>query len=252
MLPVKIDMSGVIGSFDLSEEEVKMFSRALVTGITNRFVSDLTAEAKLRLKQTRREYVRSINVSNINNNTTQVELIGFLPNAVEQGLDPFDQKSGFAHSPKAKIKMGGGWYLTIPYTHAWAGALGEAETFSSGTMPEEVWSVAKGLGEGESLQASDLSPKYRTPMVRQAVMSRSRVFEEYRHKASLYQGMVRSSKPSHAGYTTFRRVSDKSDPDSWIHTGIIARNLFQSAFNDDHILHEIDIIRDKFFGALGL
>jgi hypothetical protein len=34
---------------------------------------------------------------------------------------------------------------------------------------------------------------------------------------------------SHSSYTTFRRVSDLSDPNSWINTGIEARHLADTA-----------------------
>ncbi len=246
MQPVKIDISELVGAFDVSREEVEGFSSALVKRMASRFVYDLRSEANSRLRKTRETYKRGIIMTPAGGGAVMVELIGFLPNAVEAGLSPFDMKIGFAQSEKAVRKLDGGWYLTIPLGHASSGALGEAETLGD-PMPESVWQVAKKLGAGQSLQ-SGLAAKGK----RDKIIMKSKVFEEYVHKSDKYAGMRKSSKTGHAGYTTFRRVSDKSDNDSFIHSGIDAHNLFESAFNETNILHEIDLARDEFLGGLGL
>lgn len=250
--PVKIDLSGLGQWFDVSNDEVHDFAQDLVKRLAMRFVYDLRTQANNKLGKTRQEYIESINVNEIAYNTVMVELIGFLPNAVEQGLNPFDMKNGFSASEKVKHTKSGGWYITIPYTHSWGGAIGESSTFSGDPMPMGVWEQAKTLGGGESLANSMIPDAFRAVGSRKPVSVGSKMFDEYLHKSNKFEGMRRSNKESHSSYVTFRRVSNNSDPGSWIHTGIIARDLFTHAFDKEAILHEVDMARDEFFNNLNL
>ena len=53
---------------------------------------------------------------------------------------------------------------------------------------------------------------------------------EYTHKSPIFEGLVRknissTSKEKRGGYFTFRRVSDKSDDNSWQHPGLPPKKL---------------------------
>lgn len=249
MLPVKIDISQLVSGYDLSNSEVEDFSRTLVERMASRFVRDLTVAAKAKLRSTRAEYVNSIVVNKERYNIATVELMGVVPNMVEQGASPFDMKVGFEKSSKKTTKLDGGWYLTIPFQHAISGSVGEQ--FSS-VMPDNVTNEARKLKPKESMTMGKLPESAQGKGFRPKIVMESKAFAEYKHKSAKYEGLTKSQKKGHSGYTTFRRVSDKSDDDSWIHTGMPAMRLFDVAFKDESILHEVDLTRDEFFAKLGI
>lgn len=142
-----------------------------------------------------------------------VILKGKFPNMLEVGFGAFDQKLGFSKSKKIHRKKDGGWYLTIPIRHSTPGGY----MFGS-PMPKDIYGVAKKLGNGESLKvagAGDLN------------------WNGYQRKSNQYDGLTRIiksyQKAKQSQYYTFRRVSDKSDPSSWMHPGYkgvhIAKNI---------------------------
>jgi ABC-type oligopeptide transport system substrate-binding subunit len=49
---------------------------------------------------------------------------------------------------------------------------------------------------------------------------------------NIYEGLVKSTKPQHSGYCTFRRISDKSDDNSWIHKGFSAHKFMEKALQN--------------------
>lgn len=183
-----------------------------------------------------------------------IVLTGRLNNMLENGVGAFDMKKGFQGNPNGKLKTtkDGGWYLTIPFRMASAGALGESEAFSS-VLPDEVYQIAKTLKgtsarqtepekgkvfSGTSLKSSDLPSKYQIPKSRAGVsnIETQKTFDEYVHKTSIYVGLVRNEKTyekaTQGSYVTFRRVSSKSDPSSWINRGIVAYNLADKAIKN--------------------
>ena len=49
---------------------------------------------------------------------------------------------------------------------------------------------------------------------------------------------------------TFRRVSDKSDPNSWIHPGFDARKFMDKALDQTQIPQVVDMVLDNFLSQL--
>jgi len=82
-----------------------------------------------------------------------------------------------------------------------------------------------------------------------------RAYEEIVARHSKYEGLMKikdTSTQHRRGYMTFRRVSDKSDDDSWIHPGIDQKDFAQAAM-DDHEQDQPTIIDneiDNFLNAL--
>lgn len=138
-----------------------------------------------------------------------VQLTGKLPNMLESGFPAFDMKIGFSNSKRRKIKKDGGWYLTIPLRHSTPGAF-----MYGNAMPKDIYGVAKKLGNGESLHIKgqgDLS------------------WTGYQRKHNTYDGLTRIVKSynntTQSQYYTFRRVSDKSDPLSWMHPSYVGAQI---------------------------
>jgi len=176
-------------------------------------------------------------------------------------------KEGFEKSSKVKHTKSGGWYLTIPFRFAGAGALGENEIFS-GVLPKAVQSAVKNLvsnkGEfktsvkfGDSLKAKDIPDAFKEPKTRAAFsdITSKKTFEQYVHKTSIYEGVGQSSKTyqnaTQSMFNSFRRVSSNSDPNSWINSGIRAHNLAEKSLNNFNIGHEVDIAVDSQLVNLG-
>lgn len=253
--PITLDFTDVGIEFDLDRPTINSMIDFVIKEITTRVAYNWELLAKRELHKTRSIYLRSIVVGDSGPNTGFIKLVGVLPNMIEEGCSPFDMKLGFSKSSKAKDKKGkSGWYLTIPFRWATPMALGESEVFS-GKLPEEVYKIAKTKSQGESLKVGELPQQFRVPKTREMVISKSKVFEAYVNKTPLLAGLTRIQHPSftrvYSRYMTFRRVSDLSDPDAFIHSGIVARKLGDRAYGMTDIPFEVEKGTDKFLYNLG-
>lgn len=133
-----------------------------------------------------------------------VVLHGVLPNMLEKGWMAFDEKPFLLRSPKAKISKSGSRVITVPFRHGTPG------TFMYGTpMPEDIYARAKRLKPGQSLKvtgAGDYS------------------WTGYQHRGGKIQNRMQriidsSRKRPQSFYMTWRNVSDRSDPMSWMNSG---------------------------------
>jgi len=257
MIPISIDMSGMADGFDLSQEDNEGLVAYTVREIAAAFAREWEQEAKNSLSGARDEYTRGIVLGDRGRFTATVSLVGWLPNAIESGHSAFDMKDGFANSSKKKMKVGGmGWYLTIPFRFASAGALGESSVFSA-SLPPQVQAAAKKkdeqspLGAPRGLTKGELPTQYQMPKSRKRIQLESKVFEEYRHKNSIYEGVKRDRKATGSQYMSFRRVSDNSDDMSWIHPGFIAKNLGNRAMGHLDLQYELDKAFNDYMSGIG-
>jgi len=254
MEPIIIDFSQVADEFNLDRKIVNDLIDFVIKKLTARVAYNWESLARQTLHATRWQYINSLKVGEAGPRTGYVKLIGVVPNMVEQGVSPFDMKEGFSHSKKAKMKVNGGWYLTIPFRWATPGALGESEVFS-GVMPDEIYKIVKSKPQGKGLKISDIPPDLRINRTRAMVVSKSKTFEAYQHKSPIEAGIVRlpniNPTLNQGTYFSFRRVSDLSDPDAFIHTGITARNLSQKALTITNVPFEVQKSTDRFLHELG-
>jgi hypothetical protein len=265
MIPVLIDTRDVAAEFNLTREDVNAMVSSTIKSLTATFARNWDSVAKQSLGSTRQIYRSSIVVGEQGPFTGYVMLVNQLPNMIESGAAPFDMKVGFSQSSKRKSSKGGGWYLTVPFRMATPGSLGESEAFSS-VMPQTVYAAVKSkqtqqtaLGgttqQGRGLSASEIPSDYQIPKSRAMIQAQDKVFEEYKHKHSIYEGLRKGSKTYQSAtqgqYVTFRRVSSNSDANSWINKGLQARNLAERALAMTNIPVEVDRSVDKFLQSLG-
>jgi len=249
LVPINIDVSEFAASFDISQDEVKQFTSNIISELATEFAMHWDKAASV-LTSSRVEYKNSIYVEKVDDNNYIVGLNGWLPNSIEQGLSGFDQKLGFESSSKKHFTKSGGWYLTIPFRHAHSGAIGESSIFTN-VMPSKIYKEAKKLEIGEGLSVKNLPKELQEKKIRSRVVTKSRVFEEYQHKHSIHAGIQRKKDTTGRGtYVSFRRVSSNSDDDSWIHTGIQARNLAEKAINTMNIPDVVSHLVDKYVEQL--
>jgi len=252
LVAVNIDISDFVNKWQLTVAQQDLFVYTMLDQLSFRFAEEWRAKAGQELKQTRQEYQQSIYVEKIDNQNVVVGLKGFLPNAVEKGISAFDEKEGFLKSSKKKQKKSGGWYLTIPFRFATPTALAESSIFSQ-ILPQQVYQVAKQVLTNNQVQltVSQLPEQYQKLQVRPEVMDRlGNSYQPYQHQSPIFAGMKRSEGGSeaspHGEYVTFRRVSDLSDPDSWIHTGIEAYGLAEKTLQTFDIASIIADVKIKF------
>jgi hypothetical protein len=232
MINLAIDMSDFIDQSSLSEMEIDGFKSLLLDRLADGFKEKWQDEVNSNLHSTRREYERGMFVDRPDDSTVVMGVIATksrLAVDLELGKEAFDEKQGFANSAKRTMKKDGeGWFLTIPFRHAVPTALGEASSFNS-VMPLSVYLLARTANR--PLKLGQLPVGQQVKEVRPAIQVGGKTFGAYQHKSARYEGLFRfEDKDEGRGqYMTFRRVSDLSDPNSWIHPGFLPRNFLGKA-----------------------
>jgi hypothetical protein len=267
MIPVFVDLRGVVDEFSLSRQQVEGMLNYTVKEVTAEFARNWDAEARQGLNSTRNTFSQSLVVVDTGKLKGAVMLVGQFPNMLEDGAGAWDMKAGFMASPKKKMvrRADGsmGWYLTIPFRFATPGALGESSIFSA-RMPEQVYAVAKdqpttvpirGGTRSAGLTVNQLPQGFNMPSTRPAVsnIATSQTFDEYQHKTSIFAGIqkVNDKETGQNRYISFRRVSDQSDPNAFVHTGIRAGHFAEKALENTNIPYVVDRSIDNMLVRFG-
>lgn len=262
----EVDVAHSLKGYTLSPQEVQEMISQVLDNVSDLFLDKWRAKASQGLKGTRSAYIRALYKSDRGAN---IRVVGLRPeaklaNMIELGAGAFDMKDNFRSSPKRKMKLSGkGWYLTIPLRFATPDALGENEAFA-GKLPDEVYDLVKGkkptktregqiIQHGDSLKLEDIPEAYRDLSKREEIPSLGKEKgAEYISKSSMYEGLQRIEKigsPQQSTYMTFRRVSDTSPANSWIHKGLNPRNFAGKTFsemNSGDFRNIVDNTIDKF------
>lgn len=209
--------------------------------------------AQNALGQSRATYLAGIQDVKSEPGLRTITLVGWLPNAIENGLDSYDMRTTLL-GPNAKNRRqraGGGWYAHVPFRHqtpgtvgALAAPMGRAHGPRGGMgrglegsyTKQGAAALGKRIGKAAKKLGTFRDPK--TGKMRQQRLpagmalklgrwlssgrSGGQFYQE--HKTDIYAGMIHSRKPGHEQYVTFRTISSKSG-DGWIHPGIEARHL---------------------------
>lgn len=255
ILPVNIDLSEIVEEFQLNEGQSQELGTSIINGVMQEYSMRWEELINSELKQSRNEYKRAMFVERTSANSITFGMTSReskLAMMIEEGSTPFDEKIGFEKSSKTKQKLDGGWYLTIPFRHATPGAVAESGIFNS-IMSKEIYSIAK--KSTTPLKIEQL------PAVNQIIGSRKAIdlpnlkVPEYIHKTAQYEGLVKiniasTNNEKRNGYFTFRRVSDKSDPNSWWNGGMEAKKLMEKALEASKIEEIVDIALDEFLNKI--
>ena len=228
--PIKIDLTNLIEEFDLNANQIESLGSQLIDTISNTFFNVLKIEVNNKLKSARAIYLKGLSLKKIDSLTSEITLSGWLPNALEEGANEFDMKEGFSKSDKIKISSTGGWYLTIPFKYSSPNSSSEIKK----PLPKEIYDIVK--KQKTPLKESQIPESYRLKEIKELANGKT-----YQHKSSIYQGVKKSEEGG--GYISFRRASNNSDENSWIHPGFEARNFFNKAL--DEIDSEIPVLADS-------
>ncbi len=234
----------------MSQNDINNIMDSVVKDITLRFAQEWENEANITLKTSRQEYIANLHVVDEGFARGAVLLTGWLPNAVEQGLDAFDEKEAMLAGPNAKTGKDGSKYNTIPFSFGAPTSL--PENFTGGILPMEVHEILKGKESNEPITKNDLSNlprEYKQPQAKQVTLPVSKAIVDYQHKHSIYEGVEKRTdlKTGQNTYGSFRRVSENSNPSSWIHPGIEAQQLADKTLQNFNIPDEMGRILDQYF-----
>lgn len=243
MIPLTIDISGWVSQFSFSKEETNGLKNLILDKLAYSY-EKIWQEHISTLKSTRGIYQGAISKRRVDENTIAFELSGKgtskIALMIEDGANPFDIKEGFSKSSKKTIKSDGGWYLTIPFRMATSGALAESTVFS-GKMTEKVQKIIKEEGK---LTTANMPKELQTKGIRKEIQTTvipAYKSAQYDHKNSIYEGLAqRGVGTTDSHYGTFRRVSDKSYDNSWIHRGLIKRDFMGKSLST--LTNEVDEI----------
>jgi len=259
MIPILIDTRALSEEFSLQKSDVDALLTSVVKDLTSAAYEGWLLETKV-LGQSRQQYQRGLIVVSEGRFTGAVVLLGALPNMIESGASAFDMKVGFSKGKKVKQGKNGGWYMTIPFRLATPGAAGFSE-ICSGSIPASVYAVVKkqpttvtsqGVTRTQGLKFDQIPKEYQTTKTRPEVTIGEKKFDAYKNKTSNFQGVTKITTSTGGGQVMgFRRVSLNSDPMSWIHSGITARNLADKVEAKLDIEKRIDISIDNFLAAKG-
>lgn len=261
---VDVDLSHVVATISgavPNAGDVRRFVRALGASARSRWVE----LAQDELRSSSRDYVQGISQPIVadDGRSVRLELTGQVPNMVEQGWASHDLRDTVLGGPATKVSKDGYRYVRIPFRHGTPGTGGRNV---GKPMPRAVHQAAKALaptlreGLGRPGARSILEPQASTAHRLQPGMAGAskqvekilRKREQEWHKSSVYSGMMREvaayAKTQQNKFMTFRTISDKpgTDPRSWMHPGIKARNLAEKV--RDHVRQVADEIASRMLG----
>lgn len=266
VIPINIDLVDLFSDRVVSAEQVVDFVDGVVKDITASYALQLEKEASTQLKSTRNRFIQNIRVVDDGKLKGSV-LLDYskdrLVKMIEEGTYPFDMKDGFMKSSKIKVGKNGKRYLIIPFRWSTPGSVGQSEVFSN-QLPKEVYKIAKaqpkdipvagGGMRSMGLQLEQLPEQFQTKGVRPEIQAtaKSPLFEAYQHKNSIYEGVTaqQDGVTGQNRYFSFRRVSENSDPRSWIHKGMEAKNLMEKTYDSFNMEAELGLSIDNNFANL--
>lgn len=135
---------------------------------------------------------------------------------LEKGFDPYDMKTGMLNSPKVKMTVkrdendASEPYIDVPFRHE--------EKAIPRAIKTEVKQAGRSLGVVRLAKGLPKTTPYglRTKLSPQLLR-----MSPYTWKSGTFAGLTRTPVQGGGGvYMTFRRISGKSTPGSWIHPGV--------------------------------
>ena len=220
------------------------------------------------LHQSRKRYINAIKVVDSGKAEGTVMLDyskDKLIKMLEEGCGPFDMKVGMLASPKVKTGKNGVKYLTIPFRLGTPGSVGESDVFTT-KMPAPIHDVVKkkpltintsgGGKRSVGLSLKEIPAEFQVKKKTKGFTNKetNKEFAAYQHKSSIFEGVHKQqdSVTQQNSYRSFRRVSENSSPEAFIHPGIERHALIQKALQNFNTDKEAMLLMDNELEKLGL
>lgn len=185
--------------------------------------------AQEKLITSRQDYLSGLKFEQLDDNVYLIWLEGDPANAIEEGWSSFDMKPGLLSGPNAKVTAKGTRFNTVPFQQR---PFSKAKS-SAGvrTMRDAVNRLIKEQGFDKIIQEKG------RPKIGVAATIKNTGIRDLEGLVKIqkeYEGRVQST------YLTFRRVSDNSAPDKWIHPGYVGAKIFKDV--EQYVDREVDRI----------
>lgn len=258
IIDIRIDTNDLFEGLYVSKEEVDSYVDSVIKNLTYSYKLQVEKEAQKSLHFTRSIYLQNLKFVDSGRMEGTV-LLDYSKNKlvkmIEEGASSFDMKENFLKSSKVKYTKSGKPYLTIPFRFSTPSAIGESDVFQS-KMPEEVYKIVKnkpleiptvGGSRSQGIKLNELPQEFQVKNTRPEIPG----FNSYEHKNSIYEGITKNQDrvTGQNRYGSFRRVSENSDQNSWVHPGLNPKNLFEEALRsfrvEDEISRSMDIIWEQ-------
>jgi hypothetical protein len=241
---IKVDFEGV-----LPQPLLALMSDQFIETVLDDVATAARAKwirlAQTELHSSKRDYIDSIQDVEGSGNERIIALVGWLANAVENGMEAYDLRDTLLGGGKGKKSKDGHRYRAIPFRHGTPGSGGQGGTPMGSRMGPQGGQSLAWASQG---QASRLGKRIYAAAKQLEQGSRLRTSERRRkgfiqvpklapwHKTDIFSGMTKVRKTYAAAtqsqYMTFRTISD-ANPAGWIHPGIQARHLARQV--EEHV-----------------
>jgi hypothetical protein len=230
-MDIFIDTKSLSEQYPMTQTQADDLVNYVVKTIAASYAANWEELAVRELHASRQQYVRSLVVKDNGKGTASVMLVGQFPNMIESGSPAFDIKEGILNGAKAKTSKDGKKYNTVPFYVGTPTSL--EENFNGGLMPKEIYQEMKDREVDKPLTLSEIPKPFEEKKTHKVEM-KPKQFEMYEHKNSIYEGLTKKqdSVTKQNTFMSFRRVSENSDPASWLHPGLVARNFSQRALSE--------------------
>lgn len=183
--------------------------------------------AQERLTQTRLQYINALKYKVVGYDQYLIYLEDDT-DYLESGYSSFDQKPGLLNGPKSRPMKGGGRYTVVPFSHK--RSAGSATNLHEQLMATEVrQALGKArdvFGSATDLRKTQMSPMTGRPM--QGKVGRVVGTDMHQNLQGLTKYQKTYEKTTQSQLMTFRTVSSRSKPNSWIHPGFRGAGVFPS------------------------
>jgi len=258
LVPIQIDTSSLVAQFDLEPDAIEKLMDNCVKGVAADYADKLEEVVLRSLHSSRQIYAQAIRVIDTGRlmGRVMVDYSNPIVKSLEEGSGAYDMKEGFLASSKASTGKDGKKYMSIPFRWATPTAVADSLVFSN-KMPEAVYKEAKKLDNRQSLVMGNTSlpEQYKSIKTRPEIQDSEgkKRFEQYTHKSSIYEGIqkITDNVTGQSRYMSFRRVSEKSSPEAFIHPGFRAGNFTQLALQEFDIARSLEVQIDNELVKLG-
>jgi hypothetical protein len=258
-IKTKLEERGV-NTDALEASVVKSFNVA-IAGIANAAQGEWVRMAQGRLGTSRDTYIQGLRqaesfkaLGTSDRPVFEIQLVGVMPNNFEYGMESFDMKGvrpGWLGGGKAKMAKDGSTYVTIPFRHSTGssprmGYTGKAKAIDDPNLKTMLRKAVREYGLNRMINSSTGTP------VQGAVarIPNKAPVHPYLQGLTRMQKVSTSAKGKKTGsgtLMTFRRMSSKSDPESWIHPGIDGANILPDV--ERWVNGQLDKVMDQILGA---
>lgn len=255
LIPIEIDSSDITSQFDITGEQIQSMFDNIAKSLAMVYYSKLEQEASNELHSTRQRYLQNIKLVDTGKLEGTV-LLDYskdkLIQMLEEGASPFDLKLHLLNSAKVKFTKNGKKFITVPLR--WTTGI-EQGNISSSKMPDEIYKEARKLDIKESLKLDNIPSQFQTKKTRPEIKDSAGkiLFDAYTHKSPIYEGITKmqDNVTGQNTYMSFRRVSELSNKNAFIHPGLVARKLMGKALEKMNLEDELGVQIDNELKKLG-